>query len=59
MAKQWIIGSVTVYQPDPLTGWVATDSNYDGLLDGNNQMGWGDTAWEAWLDLMEQLEVVE
>jgi len=56
MAKQWKIGTVTVDRPDTPSGqWCATDSNYDGLADGNNQLGWGDSAWEAWLDLMEKL----
>lgn len=57
MAKQWIIGSATIYQPEQphMGGWVATDSSYDGAPDGNNEMGHGPTYWEAWLDLMEQL----
>ena len=56
MAKQWIIGTVTVYQPEwGWSNWIATDENYDGAPDGNNEMGHGDSAWEAWLDLMEKL----
>jgi len=59
MAKQWKIGTATVYETDqPCGGWIATDSNYDGLQDGNNEMGHGNNYFEAYLDLQEKLGFV-
>lgn len=45
---------------DPWSGyWYATDSEtYDGLVDGNNTMGMGDTEQEAIDDLKEKLDSI-